>query len=1071
MQKPAQGHFPSSGDPCRFVFSVLTILLVVAMMGRGAFAAEVSPSSAPIHRSADSFDRHYMTGPTGADKVLAAHNLNGGDWGVSGWFEYDIEVPDEGWHQLIVHGITDDVEFLFDADAHGQAKSGYRFVGGSGQLPDKVGNVWLTRGKHRLRIQRYFWTGFQNIAGFELRKSGEALADAVSIAPLGDGRIFARGRCPDLEIVSGGRTKPDRLGILDFGTFSPGGGRWQYLAIPASAGLTRQRVPMPCAEDGFRSLGFADKDRALGNEQLRGISYEVVDTQAPARLPSIRPPGKVLEIDCAATAPDYSGGGTTRVVNAPFGAYRESGDTGLTRYQRAPAVARKVLPEPSWFAYKLEGLAAQQRYRVEIDYPDDVLRSFAIALRESRPLQYPVAIGVDTGGEYTLSASTQTQSMVVWPRAGVPPRLTFVTAHDGQRAACARIRVYRAEAPEMLAGNATATRQFLLWYEEGENYASLFGPDEDGPRGQRAADERWAEAATSIGAGTLMPTVAVYSSVLYPSSYNVAFSRPSQDELQRLLLVAEKYHLKVIPELHARADELNFGWSNGQPPAANLAVSREGKTDLLAPDGKTRIFPPHYNALDRRNQDWYIAMVGELADRYRDAPALDGISLRYMLWANPALDNLVSLDWGYDDATVARFKKETGSAAPLGRADDPQRFAARHAWLTGPGRQAWIDWRCRNITDLIRRIRDRVRLARPDLKLYVNIFGEQGVYTGSFSHEDSPSLVSRLRESGIDPALLNALDGVVLLNSAYSYGRREADGALRGFRDMLIDPATLNALRKPGDGGRFLSSSQYLEATEVVVPPEQLGFAPDTKKTWMSAVTNPAGRHALERYAVELAATDAITLGDGGNGYVFGPPVVREFMANFRRLPARRFEDHPDAVDPVAVRSLSDSGGYYFYAVNRERYPVSVVMALSKSGAIVRLADDQQVTSNDRHLRLDLRPYELLAFKADPTLRIESVQLQPPADEHARVARQIAAVEALADMSPLQTLLRRGPSEHEQRLLRDAAHEGRRALDRGWLWRARTVLEHSALLAIYKRTGCYPPNFRGGDLQAKSCDE
>lgn len=819
-------------------------------------------------------------------------------------------------------------------------------------------------------------------------------------------------------------------------------------------------------------LWFADGRGSIPNEKLRGFFYQVVDTGATARLPSIRPAGKMLDIDCATQAPDYSGGGPTHTIRAAFGSYRESGDTGLTRYQRAPGVARKVMPEPSWFAYALNGLAPQQRYRVEIDYPDDALRTFAIALREAKPLQYPVAIGVDSGGEYSLSGAMQTQSMTAWPRAGMPPRLTFVTAHDGQRAACSHIRVYRAEAPEPLPDTqARGNRQFMLWYEEGANYASLFGPEDDGPRGQHAAAERWAEAVVSIGGSVLMPTVAVYSSGLYPSRYHLAFSQPNFDQLRRLLLVAEKYRLKVVPELHPRADELAYGQPAAGAPPDNLAISREGKNDLFAQDGKTRNYPPHYNALAKRNQEWYVAMIGELADRYKDSPALDGISLRYMQWANPGLNNLVNLDWGYDDATVARFKRETGSAVPLGAADDPKRFSARHAWLTGPGRQAWVDWRCRQVTDLIRSIRDRVRQARPDLKLYLNIFGEPGIYTGSFSSGDGVSLVSKLREAGIDPAMLNAIDGVVLLNASYTHGRREADGALRGFRDLLIDPVSLGALRKPGDGGRFLSSAQYLEATEVVVPPEQLGFPADTKKTWMSAVANPAGRHALERYAVELAAADAVTLGDGGNGYVFGPPLVREFMANFRQLPAKPFKDRDDAVDPVTVRSLAERDQFYFYAVNRERYPVAVDIVLTDAHSIVGLTDRRPLATRDGRLSVELRPYELLAFAANPTARIDAVRIRAPAEEQARVARRIAAVERLANLSPLQTLMRRGPSDQEHRLLADAAREARRALERGWLWRARTVLEHASLLAIYKKMGCHPPGLRDGDKDAESCAE
>lgn len=990
---------------------------------------------------------------------------------MSGWVEYDFDIRTPGWHGLIVHGNPDGVEFLVDPDRDGGTAPEARFFGGSGQHreTDRIGSVWLSKGVHRVRVQRHYWTGFPSIAAIELKPSAGTLAESIAVAAPEGEHLYRKGQCPPLEIVGGGLPQAERLGIQETDPYTFKTLRWHNLQIPAAPAPTRQRFALPCDEEGYRMLWFADSRGSIPNEKLRGFFYQVVDIETPSRLPSIRPAGKVLEMDCAARAPDYSGGGPTRVVKAAYGDYRESGDTGLTRYQRAPQAARKLLPEPSWFAYTLDGLTPQQRYRIEIDYPDDALRTYAIAMREAKPMQYPVAIGVDTGGEYSLSATVQTQSMIVWPRAGVSPRLTFVTAHDGRRAACSRIRVYRAEAPEPVAAEAGDSREFMLWYEEGANYASLFGPDDDGPRGQQAAAERWAEAVQSIGGSTLMPTVAVYSTVLYPSRYNVAFSQPNQDSLRRLLLVAEKRRLKVVPELHPRADELAFGHAEGPGPLARLAVSREGKTDFLAADGRTRNFPPHFNALAPENQDWYVAMIGELADRYRDSPALAGISLRHMAWANPALNNLVNLDWGYDDATVARFKRETGSAVPLGRGDDPKRFAARHAWLTGAGRQAWIDWRCRQVADLIRRIRDRVRLARPDLRLYLNVFGEQGSYTPSFDGEGSASLASRLRESGIDPAMLNAIDGVVLLNASYSYGRRETDGELRGFRDMLLDPASLDALRKPGDGGRFLSSAQYLEATEAIVPPEKLGFPADTRKTWMSAVANPAGRHALERYAVELAATDALTLGDGGNGYAFGPPMVREFMAHFRRLPARRFNDHPDAVDPVAVRSLADKGSYYFYAVNRERYPVAVDIELDRARNVAGLADEAPVKIEGDRLRLTLKPYELIAFKAAAETRIRAIRTQLPQDERTRVERQIAAVERLADSSPLQALLRRGPSEKEHRLLQAAVREARQALDRGWLWRARTVLEHSALLAIYERTGCFPPGLRAGDSDAQPC--
>ncbi len=1041
--------------------------IVLAFIGS---AAHAQPAQS-ILRAADSFDRHYLADPSALARIRTSRNLSGGGCCVTGWFEYDVQSGAPGWYELIVHGNGTGVEFLVDADANESAPVERRFYGGSGQnkATDKISNIWLTAGKHRLRVQRYYWTGFPGLSAIELKKSGEALAESIAIAMPNDQRIFRKGECPALEVISGGRSRPDRLGIQEMDPFSGSTYRWHQVPIPATSGLNRQRFALPCAEDGFRILWFADKNKSMPNEQVHGIAYEVIDIKAPARTAGDRNSGEVIDIDCAKRGPDYSGGGATSVVTRTFGSYRESGDTGWTRYQRVPEPVRRALPEPSWFAYTLEGLAPQQRYRIEVDYPDDALRTFAIALRESAPLSYPVATGIDSGGEYSLSNAMQTHAFTVWPRAAAP-RLTFLTAHDGSRAACSRIRVYRAEAPEALpVSDAPARRQFLNWFEEGSNFPSMFGPADDSPRGQRNAAERWAEAVTAVGGSLLMPTVVVYNFALYPSRYNRAFSAPDQDMLRRLLLVAEKYRLKVVPELHPRADELAFGRPDAKQAPRNVLISREGKSNFFAGDGKTRNFPPYYNPLLPENQDWYVAMIGELAERYKDTPALDGVSLRIMQWANPALNNLVDLDWGYDDYSIGLFKRETGNAVPMGRPDDPQRFAARHAWLTTNGRPAWIEWRCRKIADLYQRIRDRVRQARPDLKLYVNIFGSGEHLTPGFSQAPGNTLASRLRESGIDTAMLNAIDGVVVINSSHGYGRREADGIYRGFRDTLLDPAALGAMRKPGEGGRVLFGAQYLEATEVVAPPERLGFPAATKKTWMSAVSNPAGRHALERYALALAETDAFVLGDGGNGYTFGPPVVREFMKEYRQLPTQAFASRPDAHDPVAVRTLETKAGFLFYAVNREQYPVKLDVALSRPGRLLRLSGGEPLALSHGHLLLDLKPYELVAVHADADVRIARVRTEVPTGQRSLVERQLDWIRRLSQSSGLTNLVRRGPNEHDRALLAKAAAAARQAFDRGWLWHARTLLEHSSLLAIYRKIDCYPPGLFSGEHNPSSC--
>ena len=1031
--------------------AVLAALLPVLPGTPGAWAQRTWS----LTRAATSFDRSELTRPEYAQIIRSGGSLSGGkqDRGITGWVEYDFDIPRSGWYEITVKGGGREVLYLIDAQRSpkGAGVASYSTSGHS-LTADKVGNFWLAAGGHSLRLQRYFWTGFPRIEAISITAASDALAKSIRVSLTGSTRIFRLRECAPLEVFSGGRSLPTMLTLW---IKDPAGRqrRVQSLPIPQSADLSRQTVALPCEEPGTFTVSFGENGNALPYPDVRWIEYEVIDTSAPApdtgagharvnRTGSSPIKTLVEEIDCARTPPDYFSGGATRVVSTASGLmYRESGDTGFTRYQRAPSDAiRKLLPEPDWFAYRLRNIVAQNHYLVDVDYPDDQFRTFAIALRESAPLSYPVAGGVDSGGEFSLSGGMLTHSLLYWPRAD-GTRVTLLNAHDGRRAAASKIRVYRLEeTPPPLLPRGLAGRQFINWYEEGSNFRSMYGAADQDTNATVAAT-RWAEAVRYSGGTILAPTVAVYSFALYPSNYHLAFSQPDQDMLRRLLLVAERHGLKVLPELHPRADELSWYPKATTGPMPHLLVSREGKT--------SRGLPPLHNPLYPPNQQWYLDMIGELADRYRDSPALLGVNLRLMQWANPALNNLHSLDWGYDDYTVGLFIRETGLAVPTGAPGDASRFTARHRWLMANARAQWIDWRCRKIAALYTRIRDRVRAARPDLKVYTSVF--------PWKPGDAP--LEELREAGIDTAMLGEIDGVELINALHSYGRNEADVLdTQVLRDAMLESGQPASLPGSGAPGRFLTGAAYLEITEAVAHPRSLGFPENTKLTWTSAVANPAGRHSIERFAVQLAQTDAMLLGDGGNGYSLGQPVLREFLAEYLRLPVERFSPRPDARDPVAVWERRYPEGLMFYAVNRERFPVMITVNLSPASKLFRLSDDSPLTLKENQLQLVLEPYQLMAFRADPGTRISSVATTVAPEHRHRVARQVRWIAELAREQNEKWLP--GLDQTQRALLNTSAIQAAAALASGHLWRARTVLEKRGLLSIYRHLGKFPPDLR-----------
>lgn len=1026
---------------------VVTLLagLIEIIFSSSAFADTL----APLRRNALAFDRYFLTSPAKISAIQGGANasgLGGADgWGVTGWFDYDFKVAAAGWYQVLatVSGSYKSIEYIIDPELYSKGTGGFRLYstgrGFDGKV-DRVGAIWIEPGGHTLRVRQMYWTGFPPITDIAIVPSASRVGERTRAALSASSTIFRKNQCASLDITWGQLKNASNLKIWI--KDETGAVRDQYVVpLAGSDQLLKQARPLYCSAEGTYTINFGDdSDRPYSQRDLASLKYEVIDTDVPARPPGDLRKTLIQEIDCSSMPPDFSEGGT-HVVQVPFGTYRESGVTDWKRYQQLSPASRILLPKPSWFAYKLRVPPSTQPYLIEIDYPDDKFRSFAIALLEDKPLGYPVAGGVDSGGEFSLSHATATQTLIYWPRK-TEVRLVFMNARAGSSAAATRIRVYRIDnAFPVLREPLEGGRYFANWYEEGSNFASLYGSDQS-PAGSRVAVERWAQSFSYMGGNVLFPAVNVYNFVLYPSSYNLAFSAPVEnDVLRRMLLVSEKYGMKLVPDLHPRADELAWPYNAYPSPKPNLLVSKNGK----AHEGT----PPHYNPLFPANQDWYVNMIGEVVDKYKDSSALLGVSLRLMQWQNPALNNFQSLDWGYDDFTTALFKKETGIAMPA-FSIGADRFRHRYEWLMANARTDWITWRSKKIAQLFTRIRDRVRQARPDLKVYAVAFD---AYPSGFG-------TSWLQDAGVDAQMLSKIDGVVMINALHAYGRLYDPITTQGTRDNLVDPSVLRSLVGPGENGAFLSYSRYFEAKDIVVPQEAIGFSPGTRKTWTSAVVNPSGRHYLERYALALAETDAAWLGDGGNGFSLGQPLLREFLLEYRALPAVPFVLRQDARDPVAVWELTRPGDRLFYAVNRERTPMTVHFTMQGTGGVYRLSSGQRVALNSNVFSIQLLPFQLMAFKTSGGLRLASVATDITDAVMKRVSDQVAWIETLNNNAqggkagnPL--------SLAQKKRLAMLAAEAKAALSRRWVWRARTIMENHELLPLYGRgTNQTPPALR-----------
>ena len=354
-------------------------------------------------RQAAQFDRGKFIDPAMADQIRQAGNLSGlnklkglNKHPACGWVEYDMKVPRDGWYELWILPSSYGQEYFIDGRTYIYSRS-----------RAKLSNIYLTSGQHTLRIQRWIWTGLGAIKTIRLTASQPTLSQRLRISCISSTTVLRKGAFLKLLVEAG---DCDHARTLNIVVERDNGKQVASIpvSLPASATYWKITVKIPGDAEGFFKLTFAQGDQPIFNRDVPSISFSVIDTTLVARPGGDFHRKLIASIDCATQPPDYFGGGATRVIHQTFGDYRESGDVGFRSHMNAT--------DPSWFAYTVKLPQAGRPYLVEVDYPDDALRTFLIVIRERLSRSYPTAGGVDSGGEFSLSHKMQTQSLIHWAR-------------------------------------------------------------------------------------------------------------------------------------------------------------------------------------------------------------------------------------------------------------------------------------------------------------------------------------------------------------------------------------------------------------------------------------------------------------------------------------------------------------------------------------------------------------------------------------------------------------------------------------------------------------------------------
>jgi uncharacterized lipoprotein YddW (UPF0748 family) len=198
--------------------------------------------------------------------------------------------------------------------------------------------------------------------------------------------------------------------------------------------------------------------------------------------------------------------------------------------------------------------------------------------------------------------------------------------------------------------------------------------------------------------------------------YQAASAAAGLDPLAHLIDLAHAAGLRV----HAWVNVLSLAQNRDAPVLAELgpeavSVDRLGRSildypdlELPAPDSEYLQMGTPAVWLDPAAPgvaEWLSEAFGELVENY---PDLDGLHFDYLRHPDvlpfiPGSRFKVGLDFGYGEASRARFRRETGRSAPY-------RDSRANA-------NAWDQWRRDRVTDVVRRVRARAHRANPGLAI------------------------------------------------------------------------------------------------------------------------------------------------------------------------------------------------------------------------------------------------------------------------------------------------------------------------------------------------------------------
>ena len=789
----------------------------------------------------------------------------------------------------------------------------------------------------------------------------------------------------------------------------------QRLPVPVNeAPSANVRIPLPFEEGVYnvrisasRPPGFGDRFLpGAKHESLAERTFQVVVLKLAAETVASEPRREiVLEIDPANPRWWQRLPAWTQLQRIPgffprpLGSLRAGAvDHPLGRFVELPPTLAG--DEPHWQAYPLPIEQTGVPHWLEVNYPADREQHLGLSILEANSAGRIVPIGRDTGvyvegfGRFEQQ-EPHTHRYVFWPRTN-SPMLLVTNAHPTASALFGQIRVTRGD------GKLTGPEHRRAWHHSERLVAAYIAkplvPEQFGategvhPTSGQSIDDwqtfyecarRLSEYLSYAGYNAAVVNVLADGSSIYPSRelnctplYDTGrmnaggIDLPANDALDLMLRMFDREGLALVPSLQLAAPlpALERLRRAAGPQSSGLEwIGADGRT-WLETHGTVQGLAPYYNLLDERVQLALLNVVREIIDRYGHHEALAGLAVQL---SGNGYAQLPGVDWGFDDATIEQFQLDTGVPMVGG---GPNRFAARHAALTGEHADAWRAWRAARVSQFYERLAELVQSSGSNRRLLLTT--EDMFVTPAVKTHSRPNVLNKMHlersmlDVGIDALRLQQTAGIVVCPAQFVEPMSPlVDRAI----DLELNEA-VSVSRRENSNGIASQAAMFFHR------PQRTRMASFDAKNELNSytllVTQSSADASLvrRRFAQALAQADPAIFLDGGELIPMGQEeATRDVLRAIQQLPTVVGEVHRQ--QPVTLRKYDTAEGTTCLVVNESPWSVDATIALDVSRGVtlaplvvapkdVAAGDaKREFTAGQQRWSLRLLPYDVQAAR------------------------------------------------------------------------------------------------------------